>query len=98
MQMIKHKRFCSMGVLGKMKLRYGFSIGCLKAIVGKFGYLLTLAASLGLWFGIYAAISATIPVDQGNNVGASHVDEIINMEELNASLIDVDKTSAVQLN
>lgn len=98
MPTLKHKRICTANISEKMKLRYSFSIERLKAMVGKLGYLLTLATSLGLWFGIYAAISATIPDDRGNYVDASHVDEKINVEELNAFLIDVDESSAVQMN
>ena len=80
-----------------MKLHYSASIESLKDLVGTLGYLLTLVVSLGLWFGIYAAISISIPEDQQNYVDAIIVDEKIDVEELEAFFVEGDTASVVQL-
>lgn len=87
----------SAGIFEKMRSRYDFSIELLKVLAGKLGYLLTLATSLGLWFGLYAVINVMIPDDRRNHVDASLVAEKIAVGELEVLLSDVDEASVVQL-
>ena len=78
-----HNGVWCLEVIGKSKRQFRIATLHLKRLISTSGYLLTLAVSLGLWYGIYAAISTTIPDNEQNYANEHLAGENMKVDDTN---------------